>query len=167
MPGIIKITRDFTHNLAGLIGNMCACFFDSVLAWLWLSALLLVVAAYMFSASIKTVGNGSLGLSGIVAIIAGMLLIAAGGGWVRYKFGEERAIKVGGLLSRLILPAVIIALALWLWSVWDVPDIWDRPVGSLTFDDILQNVLKLAALAVIVSFISALVKSLVAYWKKA
>lgn len=132
MPDIIKITRDLT----GLIGNACTCFFDSMFGWLWLAALLLVVAVVMLSGPIKAFGGGGPSLNEVIAVIGAMLLIGAGGSWTRYMLGEERAIKLGGVLGRLIVPAVIIALALRLWSSWEVPDIWHRPLAALTLSDI-------------------------------
>jgi hypothetical protein len=156
MPGIIKITRD----LAGTVGNAFAWFFDSVFGWLWLAALLLLVAVCMLLTPIRAIGDGGPSLYEVIATVGGMVLIAAGGGWARYRLGEERAIKVGGVLQRLILPAVIVVLALRMWSAWEVPNIWDRPLGSLTLDDIAQNVFKFAVLGVIFSFISGSVKAL-------
>lgn len=89
MPDIIKITRDLT----GLIGNACTCFFDSMFGWLWLAALLLVVAVVMLSGPIKAFGGGGPSLNEVIAVIGAMLLIGAGGSWTHYMLGEERAIK--------------------------------------------------------------------------
>lgn len=115
MPGIINITRNLTRGLASLMGNVFARLFDNVLAWLWFSALLLVVALFILFAPIRAVGDGGRSLSGVIAIIGGMLLVAAGGGWAQCKLGEERTMRLGGLLVRLIVPAAIVGMALWLW----------------------------------------------------
>ncbi len=127
--GIIKITR----NLAGLIGSVFASLFGNLFAWLWFATLLIVVAVIIiFSTPIAVVGFGAPSLSVVVAAVGGMLLFAAGGGWAWYKFGEERAASLGGLLASLIVPAAIVAVAFRLWWAWDVPDVWNRPLAALT-----------------------------------
>jgi hypothetical protein len=161
--GMIEITR----KLASSIGNVFASLFDNLFAWFWFATLLVVVAVVIiFATSIKMVGAGEPSLAVVVATIGGMLLVAAGGGWAWHKFGEARAIRLGGLLVSLILPAAIVGVAIRLWRSWDVPDIWDRPLAALTLADIGQNVLKLIVLFWGVSFISAVVRKLFSDWRK-
>jgi hypothetical protein len=163
MVGIIKITR----NLASSIGNMFASLFGNLFAWLWFATLLVVVAIIIiFSTPIKMIGEGGPSLTLVAAPIGGMLLFAAGGGWAWHKFGEERAVRLGGLLVSLILPAAIGAVAIGLWWAWDVPDIWHRPFAVLILGNIGQNILKLVVLFCGVSFISAVVRKLFSNWRK-
>jgi hypothetical protein len=163
MAGIIKITR----NLASSISNVFASLFGTLFAWLWFATLLIVIAVIIiFSTPIKMVGEGGPSLSAVVAAVGGMLLFAACGSWAWHKFGEERTIGLGGLLLSLILPAAIVGVAIRLWLAWDVPDIWNRPLATLTLGDIGQNVLKLVVLFWGVSFISAVVRKLFSDWRK-
>jgi hypothetical protein len=162
MVGIVKITR----NLADLIGNVFDSLFGNVFAWLWFAALLIVVAILILLAPIKAVGEGGPSLSAVVATIGGMLLVAAGGGWVWRKLGEDFSIRLGGVLGRLIVFGPIIVVTIWLWWSWDVPDIWYRPLAALTLGDIGQNLLKLVVLFCGLSFISALVRALFSLLRK-
>ena len=78
--------------------------FGNLFAWLWFATLLIVVAVIIiFSTPIAVVGFGAPSLSVVVAAVGGMLLFAAGGGWAWYKFGEERAASLGGLLASLVV----------------------------------------------------------------
>jgi hypothetical protein len=164
MTGVIKITRD----LADSLGNVSACVFGSVFAWFWLSALLIAVGLFILFAPIETVGNGGRSLSEVVAVIGGFLLVGGAVGWIWHTLSEERrrvVRRLGDLLGRFITPAVMIAAAIWLWSSWQVPDIWGRPLAALTLDDIAQNVLKLIALLWGLAFISAVFRKLIADWR--
>jgi hypothetical protein len=168
MAGISKIIR----NVTSLIGNVFAWLFDSLFVWLWLSALLIVVAVFIFSAPIQVVGpiqvigEGGRSLSAIAAAIGGILLVSAGVGWAWYKLGEERAVRLGSLLVRLIVPVAVTGVVGRLWWSWDVPDIWSRPLSDLTLGAIAQNVLKLIILFVGVSFISDVFREIISRWRK-
>lgn len=86
MTGIIKTAR----NLAGSIGNVSALLLGNVFAWLWFSALLIVVGAFMVLAPIDTVGRGGRSLTQVLAMIGGFLLVGAGASWIWHKLGAER-----------------------------------------------------------------------------
>ena len=85
MARISKITR----NVASLIGNVLARLFDSLFVWLWLSALLLVVAVFIILAPVQKGGRSA---SEIAAVIGGFMLVSAIVGWAWYKVGDERAV---------------------------------------------------------------------------
>jgi hypothetical protein len=133
--------------------------------WLWLSALLIVVAVCIISAPIRVVEGGR-SLSEIAAVIGGCVLVSAGVGWAWYKLGEERAVRLGVLLAQLIVPVVITGVASLMWWSWDVPDIWSRPLADLTLGAIALNVLKLVVLCVGVSFISDVFREIISRWRK-
>jgi hypothetical protein len=155
-----------TRNLASFIGNAFAWLFDNVFAWLWLSALLIVVAAFVILAPIKVVGEGGRSLPEVVATIGGVLLVGVGVGWAWHKLGEERqyiAKRLGRFLASLIVPAAIAGVAIRLWWSWDVPDIWNQPLSALTLGEIALSVLKLVVFFVGVSYVSALFRAL---WRK-
>jgi hypothetical protein len=162
MVGIIKITR----NLASSMGNVFIAFRQSVCLALVRDAIGRCRRHYYFSTPTKIIGEGGPSLTLVAATVGGMLLFAAGGGWAWHKFGEERAVRLGGLLVSLILPAAIGAVAIGLRGAWDVPDIWHRPFAVLTLGDIGQNILKLVVLFCGVSFISAVVRKLFSNWRK-
>jgi hypothetical protein len=161
MAHISKITR----KVASLIGNVLARLFDSLVVWLWLSALLLVVAVFIISAPIK-VQEGGRSVSEIAAIIGGFMLVSAIVGWAWYELGEERAVRLAVLLAQLIVPAVITGVTGLLWWSWDVPDIWSRPLADLTLGAVAQNILKLVVLCFGVSFISDVVREIILRWRK-
>jgi len=160
MARISKITRNVASSL---IGNVLARLFDSLFVWLWLSALLLVVAVFIILAPIQ---NGGRGASETAAVIGGFMLVSAIVGWAWYKVGDERALRLGGLLAQLIVPAAITVVAGLLWWSWDVPDIWSRPLTDLTLGAIAQNVLKLIVLFAGVSFTSNVFREIISRWKK-
>jgi hypothetical protein len=166
MAGIAKNTRNVTRNvirnLAGLVGSVFAWLFDGVLIWIWLSALLIGIAVFLIYAPIEVVGEGGRSLTEIVAAVAGFFLVSAGIAWAWYKLGDERAERLGGLLLQLIVPAAIVAVLAWLWSSWEVPDIWSRPLAELTLGAVVQNVLKFVVLVFGVSFISDVFREIVA-----
>jgi hypothetical protein len=162
----MAVITTITRNLARFVSNVFAWLFDNVFAWLWLSALLIVVAAFIILAPIKVVGEGGRNLPEVVASIGGILLVGAGVGWAWHRLGEEHqhlAKRLGRFLASLIVPVAIAGVAIRLWWSWDVPDIWNRPLATLTLGDITQNVLKLVVLFVGVSYISALFRAL---WRK-
>lgn len=164
MTDITKITR----SLSGSIGNAFGSLFGNVFAWLWFSALLIVVGAFIIFAPVETVGSGGRSLSEIVAVIGGFLLVGAAASWVWYKLDEEQqriAIRVGESLAGFIVFAAIVGVAAWWWWSWDVPDIWNRPLTALTLADIAQNILKLGVLFLAVSFVSGVFQKLFAYWR--
>ena len=162
MARISKITR----NVVSLIGNVFARLFDGLFVWLWLSALLIVVAVFIILAPIQVVGDSGRSLSEIAAAISAFLLVSAGVGWAWYKLGEERAVRLGGFLARLIVSATVAGVAGWLWWSWDVPDIWSRPLADLTSSAIAQSALKLVVLFVGVSFISDVIREIISRWRK-
>lgn len=165
MTGIIKTAR----NLAGSIGNLSALLLGNVFAWLWFSALLIVVGAFIVLAPIDTVARGGRSLTQVLAMIVGFLLVGAGASWIWHKLGAERqriAVRIGESLGGLIVFAAIACVAAWSWWSWEVPDIWNRPLAVVTLGDIAQNVLKLAALGVGVSFVSAVFRELIAHWRR-
>lgn len=165
MTGIIKVAR----NLAGSVGSASALLLGNVFAWLWFSALLIVVGAFVILAPIETVGKGGRSLTEVLAVSSGFLLVGAGASWAWHKLGEEGqriALRVGESLGGLAVFAAIVCATAWSWWSWDVPDIWHRPLVVLTLSDIAQNVLKLVALLVGVTFISAVFRELVAHWRR-
>lgn len=156
------------HHLVRFAGNVFAGILGNVFAWLWFSALLIVVGAFIIFAPIETVGQGGRSLSQVLALIGAFLLLGAGISWAWHKLGEEHqriAIRVGESLGGLIVFGAIVCLAAWSWWSWDVPDIWHRPLAVVTLGDIAQNVLKLGILLVGLSFISAVFRELVAHWR--
>jgi hypothetical protein len=165
MTGIVKAAR----SLAGAIGNASASLLGSVFAWFWLSALLIVVGAFIALAPIEAVGKGGRSLTQVLAMIGGFLLVGAAAGWAWHKLGEEGqsiALRVGESLGGLTVFAAMICVAAWSWWSWDVPDIWNRPLSVLTLGDIAQNALKLGTLFVGVSFVSGVFRELVAHWRR-
>lgn len=164
MADITKITR----NVASATGTVFARLFGNVFAWFWFSALLVTVGVFVIFAPIETIRDGGRGLSQVVAMIAGFLLVGVGVGWTWPKLGEERqrvAMRFGESLGGLIVFAAIISVVGWSWWCWDVPDIWDRPLATLTLADIAQNAVKLGVLVVGVSFVSGVFRKLLAYWR--
>jgi hypothetical protein len=162
MASTIKLIR----NLASLAGNAFARLFDDVFGWLWLAALLILVAAFMIWAPIETVGKGGRSFLEIAVAVGGILLISAGAGWAWHKLGEGPryfAKRIARFLLQLIVPAAIFAAAIWLWSSWNVPDVWNRPLAALTFGDIVQNVFKLGVGFVGAAFITAFFREV---WRK-
>jgi len=160
MARISKITRNVASSL---IGNVLARLFDSLFVWLWLSALLLIVAVFIILAPVQKGGRSA---PEIAAVIGGFMLVSAIVGWAWYKVGDERAVRLGGLLAQLIVPAAITGVAGWLWWSWDVPDIWSRPLADLTLGAIALNVLKLVVLFVGVSYISDVFREIISRWRK-
>lgn len=73
-------------NLARFAGNVFAGMLGNVFAWLWLSALLIVVGAFIIFAPIETVGQGGRSLSQVLALI-GRLFAA----WRRHQLGLAQA----------------------------------------------------------------------------
>src|ERR1043166_7817536 len=138
MAAIINMTR----NLASSIGSGVAGLCGNVFAWFWLAALLITVGAFIIFAPVETIGDGGRSLSQIAGMLAGFLL--------------------GGL----VVFAAIIVVAAWSWWSWQAPDIWSRPLATLTLSDIAQNALKLVVLFVGVSFVSAVFRELVAKWRQ-
>ena len=156
-------------NLARFAGNVVGGMLGNAFAWLWLSALLIVLGAFIIFAPIETVGRGGRSLSQVLALIGGFLLLGAAISWVWHKLGDEHqriAIRVGESLGGLIVFGVIVCLAAWSWWSWDVPDIWRRPLAVVTLGDIAQNVVKLGVLFVGVCFVSAVFRELLAHWRK-
>src|SRR5271170_2433681 len=95
-----------TRYLTSLIGNLFAWLSDNVFAWLWLSALLIVVAIYMISAPIRVAGEGGRSAYEIAATLGGILSVSAGAGWALHKLGEQRqrgAKRVAGFLAVVVL----------------------------------------------------------------
>jgi hypothetical protein len=159
-----KITRKLTGLLDDVFGSLSG----NVFAWLWFSALLIVVGAFIIFAPIETVGKGGRSLSQVVAVIGGFLLVGAGASWAWHKLDDEHqriAIRVGESLAGLIVFAAIVCLAAWSWYSWDVPDIWHRPLTALTLGDIAQTILKLGVLFLGVSFVSGVFRKLIAHWR--
>lgn len=165
MTGIIRVAR----NLAGSVGNASGLLLGNVFAWLWFSALLIVIGAFVVMAPIDTVGKGGRSLTEVLAMIGGFLLVGAAASWAWHKLGEEGqriALRVGESLGGLAVFAAIVGVAAWSWWSWDVPDIWNRPLSVLTLRDIMENILKLGALFVGATFTSAVFSELIAHWRR-
>lgn len=110
MTGLIKVAR----NLAGSIGNVSALLLGNVFAWLWFSALLIAVGAFIVLAPIETVGKGGRSLTEVLAMIGGFLLVGAGASWAWHKLGEDGqriALRVGESLGGLAVFAAIVCVA--------------------------------------------------------
>src|ERR1051326_5507037 len=165
MAALINMTRTLASSIGSGVAGLCG----NVFAWFWLAALLITVGAFIIFAPVETIGDGGRSLSQIAGMLAGFLLVGAGVGWVWRRLGEECqriALRVAESLGGLVVFAAIIVVAAWSWWSWQAPDIWSRPLATLTLSDIAQNALKLVVLFVGVSFVSAVFRELVAKWRQ-
>lgn len=65
------------------------------------------------------------------------------------KLGTERQKNVRSVTWFLIKVAITVVMVGAIWWVWDVPDIWDRSLGTLSLGDIAWNVIKYVVLWVV------------------
>ena len=75
---------------------------------------------------------------GLIAVCFGGLLFALSPRLAKSAFGPKGQERVGNALVFIIGVAVMVAI----YVFWQVPEIGDRPLSSLTLNELLENVIK-------------------------